>query len=153
MKNLSNYIGMLLFLIPATLLFYGCGDASQPLDTDLIRNPKTAEGTAASQAPAIEFTRHEVDFGRLIQGEIATFIFRFKNTGNADLILSKVSADCGCTASKYTTKPVKPGEEGTIEVVFDSKGLRGVQNKVVTVLSNTSPSITSLRVKAQVVLP
>ncbi len=139
---------LILFIVSA------CNEPTKNLETDLINNPKSAgESTNQQKTPAIEFTRMEYDFGRLIQGERATYAFKFKNTGTADLILSKVSASCGCTASSFTNTPIKPGKEGKVEIVFDSNGLRGIQNKTVTVLSNTSPSTTVLRLKAQVALP
>ncbi len=149
----ASKLSLLFFFVVTLIIGSSCEESQKPLDAELVRNPKSAEGQKVSPMAKIEFGRTEVDFGRLIQGEKATYTFRFKNTGNANLILSKVSADCGCTASTYTTKALKPGEEGTIEIIFDSNGLRGVQNKTVTVLSNTSPSLTHLRVKAQVALP
>lgn len=147
------------FIIPLALLaalafsFVGCNQTEKPLETDLIRNPKTVDQKSKATGPLIEFNRNEFDFGRLIQGEKATYTFTFTNAGNADLIISKVSASCGCTASSYTREAVKPGETGKVEVVFDSHGLRGIQNKTVSVMTNTTPSTTVLRVKAQVALP
>ncbi len=149
----------LLLLLPAILLasfaftIVGCNQTDRPLDTDLIKNPKTADRKSTSNVPVIEFARNEFDFGRLIQGEKATYTFTYTNTGNADLIISKVSAVCGCTANNYTRESVKPGETGKVEVIFDSHGLRGIQNKTISVMTNTTPSTTVLRVKAQVVIP
>jgi len=102
---------------------------------------------------AIEFAKTEYDFGRLVQGEKVSYIYKFTNTGKSDLILSKVSASCGCTASKYTKEPIKPGKEGKVEVTFDSNGQKGMVNKTVTVISNTQPQATTLRLKAQVITP
>lgn len=140
---------MLLVIAAAT----SCGQRNQSLPSDLIRNPKSAEGEKQVSMPEITFTKTEHDFGRLIQGEQVVYVFKFRNTGNADLLISKVSASCGCTASKYTREPVKPGQEGKIEVTFDSNGQRGIQNKTVTVLTNGRPQTTVLRIKAQVVTP
>ncbi len=144
----------IIVILSATVFLSSCGDRNGRFDTGLISNPKSATGEKTdARMPVIEFTRTEYDFGRLIQGEKATYSFRYKNTGNSDLVLTKVSASCGCTASNYSRAPLKPGEEGKIDVVFDSNGLRGIQNKTVTVLTNTTPSTTVLRVKAQVVAP
>ena len=70
-----------------------------------------------------------------------------------DLIISNVSASCGCTATKYTKEAVPPGEEGVITVTFDSRKRRGFQNKAVTVSANTQPNRTVLRIKAKVISP
>jgi hypothetical protein len=153
-KLMNRFINIPLLYLLIMFFISACDEPAKPLETDLINNPKSAvESDKQQKTPAIEFKRLEYDFGRLIQGERATYTFKFKNTGTADLILSKVSASCGCTASSFTTTPIKPGKEGTVEIVFDSNGLRGIQNKTVTVLSNTSPSTTVLRLKAQVALP
>lgn len=153
-KPMTRFINTPLLSLLILFIVSACNEPTKNLETDLINNPKSAvESGSQQKTPAIEFTRMEYDFGRLIQGERATYTFKFKNTGTADLILSKVSASCGCTASSFTTTPIKPGKEGKVEIVFDSNGLRGIQNKTVTVLSNTSPSTTVLRLKAQVALP
>ena len=130
-----------------------CGQQGGSLPSDLIRNPKSAEGEQNIAMPEITFAKTEHDFGRLIQGEQVVYVFKFTNTGNSDLLISKVSASCGCTASKFTRDPIRPGKEGKIEVTFDSNGQRGVQNKTVTVLTNGKPQTTVLRIKAQVVTP
>jgi len=135
------------------LLFTSCDNESKKLPADLVNNPKSASGTMENGIAAIEFAKTEYDFGRLVQGEKVSYIYKFTNTGKSDLILSKVSASCGCTASKYTKEPIKPGKEGKVEVTFDSNGQKGMVNKTVTVISNTQPQATTLRLKAQVITP
>jgi len=73
-----------------------------------------------------------------------------KNTGNSDLIITKVEASCGCTVAKYSKEPVKPGEEGLIEVIFDTSGRNGMQHKTVTILANTQPNVTRLEFTAEI---
>lgn len=130
-----------------------CEQNNNKIPTDVVKNPKSATGDQNVGMPEITFTKLEHDFGRLIQGEQVVYVFKFTNTGKSDLLISKVSASCGCTASKYTRDPVKPGKEGKVEVTFDSNGQRGIQNKTITVLTNGRPQSVVLRVKAQVVTP
>lgn len=143
----------LLAMFFVLVLIISCQGENKTIPADLVKNPKTASGIESTNVPQITFTKVEHDFGRLIQGEQVVHIFKFSNTGSADLLISKVSASCGCTASKYTKEPVKPGQEGKVEVTFDSNGQRGIQNKTITVLTNGTPQTTTLRVKAQVVTP
>lgn len=152
MHVINKNIRILMFIILLTGLS-SCGQRGGNLPSDLIRNPKSAEGQQNIPMPEITFTKTEHDFGRLIQGEQVVYVFKFTNTGKSDLLISKVSASCGCTASKFTREPVKPGKEGKIEVTFDSNGQRGIQNKTVTVLTNGKPQTTVLRIKAQVITP
>ena len=99
----------------------------------------------------ITFEEKEFDFGTLNDGEIKTHTFKFKNTGNAPLLVSDTRADCGCTTPSFTKDPVMPGQEGKIEVKYNSTGKGGqTVSKTVTVIANTEPSDTKLTIKAVV---
>ncbi len=139
-------------LLGITLLS-GCKSRNSGLSNDVINNPMSASGDNNNPSPAIKFDVEEHDFGKIIAGEKVTFNFKFKNTGNADLLLTKVSASCGCTAPSYPTTPIAPGKEGVVSVSFNSENRSGFQNKTVTVLTNSIPNTTVLRIKAKVIRP
>lgn len=145
------------FLIIFLLAIFSCQNQhaeSGKLPSDLVNNPKSATGTDNEKpAPVISFEKTEHDFGRVIQGEKITYNFKFKNTGTGDLIITRVSASCGCTAPAFTRDPVKPGDNGVVRVTFDSENRMGFQNKIVTVVSNSQPANQNLRIKAQVIVP
>jgi hypothetical protein len=90
------------------------------------------------------------DFGRITQGESLTYSFHFRNSGNADLIISSCSATCGCTVADYPRKRIAPGEDGYISVSFNSQGKVGQQYQEITVSSNAQPSRYVLKITAQV---
>lgn len=127
-----------------------CESKSDNLSTSLVNNPNSAEGTNVSNVPAIEFEKTEHDFGKILQGEQVSYTFKFKNVGNAPLIISSIEKTCGCTTPNYSKEPIKPGENGKITVTYDSKGHKGFQNKRLVVKSNTNPSESIIRIKAQV---
>lgn len=121
------------------------------LSTDLVKNPNTASGKIdKDKLPEISFKETEHDFGEIFQGEKVSYSFRFKNTGKSDLIISDVGASCGCTVPEYPQEPIKPGEEGSILVTFNSGNREGFQKKTVTVVSNTQPNYVHLKIKAKV---
>lgn len=147
MKILRIFIYLLLgFLI-------SCNNSDDGLSTDVISNPNTASGDIKTSIPVIEFDKDLHDFGKLIQGEKATYNFKFENTGKADLVISQVSSSCGCTVPRFPKKAIKPGESDVIKVTFDSSNRKGIQNKIVTVTTNCQPNSTILRVKAKVIKP
>ncbi len=111
-------------------------------------NGETAE--ADTGRPVITFTEYRHDFGKLTEGEVVSHTFHFTNTGTADLLITSVSASCGCTVPKYSKKPVKPGESGDIEVEFNTLGKSGHQQKSIAVRGNTSPPVTMLVITADV---
>lgn len=86
--------------------------------------------------PKISFSEKSFDFGEITQGEKVEHVFEFENIGTEALILSDVRTTCGCTAPEWPREPVAPGEKAKIKVVFNSAGKMGMQNKVITVMSN-----------------
>ncbi|MEN8224029.1 MAG: DUF1573 domain-containing protein [Bacteroidota bacterium] len=145
---------MLLLMLLFTGMLSSCNQQDGKLPADVVHNPITASGEDnLDQVPGFEFRETIHDFGTVIEGEKVMYSFVFKNTGGSDLIISNVSASCGCTATKYTKDPVPSGEEGLISVTFDSKKRRGFQNKSITVSANTQPNKTVLRIKAKVISP
>ncbi len=76
------------------------------------------------------------DFGTIEAGKKVEHVFKFKNTGDSDLIIRRTKASCGCTAIAPSKKVIAPGEEGEIKAIFDSKGRSGPQSKQITVTLN-----------------
>ena len=150
MKKLS-FLSILIF----TIIFFACENSNnKQISTDVIKNTKSAVEHAKKGTPSIiTFEEIEHFFGDVIQGEKVTYSFTFHNTGGSDLLITRVSTSCGCTVGKYPREPIKPGEQGDIEVTFDTNRRKGIQNKTVTVLANTEPNKTMLRIKANVIIP
>jgi len=145
----------LLVLFFALLITTSCGSGNgDKLPADMVRNPKSATKSGnGDMMPAIAFEQKTHDFGRLIMGEKVSYAFKFTNSGSSDLIITNVSTSCGCTVPTYTSKPVKPGEQGILSVSFDSNNRKGFQNKTITVVTNTQPNTTTLSIKAMVATP
>ena len=99
----------------------------------------------------IIFDAYEHDFGRIEEGEKVGCIFTFKNEGDRPLVINSVVTSCGCTVPKYSTKPMAPGEDGTLEVEFNSSGYNGLQTKTITVRSNASKPVVLLTIKGEVI--
>lgn len=84
----------------------------------------------------IVFAETSFDFGEITQGDRVEHVFEFENSGNEPLIISDVKTTCGCTAPEWPREPIVPGTKSRIRVVFNSAGKMGMQNKVITVMSN-----------------
>lgn len=102
--------------------------------------------------PQIKFDTTYYDFGKMIQGESAAYTFKFENTGKADLLILDAFSTCGCTVPDYSKEPIAPGEEGKVEVVFNSAGKSGMQYKTVTLKLNTEIEKKTLTIKADVIV-
>ena len=139
------------FLTLALLLATACGNRQQEADVDLIYNPNSANGYDETvQTSVLTFDETSHDFGRLSAGETISYSFHFRNTGNADLIISGTNATCGCTVADYPKGRIAPGGDGYLTVSFNSAGKAGQQYQEVTVVSNAQPNRARLSITAQV---
>lgn len=90
------------------------------------------------------------NFGDIQEGEIVVHTFHFKNTGKKNLVILNVESSCGCTIPKYDKKPISPGEEGKIEVEFNSAGRFGKQYKVINIFANIPEKVVELKIIANI---
>ena len=107
--------------------------------------------TPSPDAPIITFETENYNFGKIAHGEKVSYSYKFKNTGKSPLIIANATATCGCTIPEPPKDPIKPGEEGEIKVIFDSKGKSGMQDKVITVTSNANPTQTDLHLTGEII--
>ena len=132
--------------IAASVLLTACGGETKQTEN-------TEQATAEVKLAEFDFAIDEYNFGTIIQGEKVSYSFKFKNTGENDLIITNAKGSCGCTVPNYSEEPVAPGAEGVIDVVFDSTGKGGKQRKTVTLTANTVPTKMNLIIKGEVITP
>ena len=149
---------MLRLLIVLSLFLSACELSDQrkesDVNSDMINVPISAEGEDRDDLPVFEFESEVFEFGLISQGEKVSHSFRFKNSGESDLVIATVEGSCGCTVLKGWPKhPVRPGETGKIDVIFESSGKKGKQNKTISVVANTYPSTTILTLKGEIAAP
>ncbi len=129
-------------------------ESSDTVNADVVNNSLTAsEGGEVSGAPVMEFEKEIFDFGTIAQGEKVNFIYKFTNTGDADLIISSAKGSCGCTVPDWPKQPIAPGEVSEIKVVFNSDGKSGNQHKDVSINANTQPALNKIAFKGIVEVP
>lgn len=108
--------------------------------------------TAQDKVAKIEFKETTIDYGTIEKGADGVRTFVFTNTGNAPLVISKVNSSCGCTVPKKPDGPIMPGEDGEIEVKYDTKRVMPIR-KTITVLSNADTPTVALKIKGEVIDP
>ena len=104
---------------------------------------------AQEKTAKIQFKTETVDYGEIQKGSDGVRVFEFTNTGEAPLIISKVSSSCGCTIPKKPEEPIMPGQTGEIQVKYDTNRV-GPIRKAITVISNTDTPTKVLKIKVQV---
>jgi hypothetical protein len=95
------------------------------------------------KAPKIVFNQTTYDFGKVKSGTLIKFSFVLTNEGKQELVIHKIKASCGCTATKPASTHIKKNKSTEIAVEFNTTGRRGRQHKTITVISNdpTNPQI------------
>ena len=107
---------------------------------------------AQNKVAKIEFESETIDYGTIEKGSDGLRVFKFKNTGDAPLIVSAVKSSCGCTVPKKPTAPILPGESGEIEVKYDTNRVNPIR-KTITVTSNADTPTVALKIKGTVINP
>ena len=128
-------------------------DQPQVPGTQAIVIPATAaEGGAQTVArPTLVFQDTLHAFGIISEGHVVTHRFSFRNEGPGQALIADVSTTCGCTVPKtWPRHALAPGEEGVVEVAFDSHDKSGPQDKVISVVANTDPSVMRLHLVGEV---
>ncbi|MCK9212666.1 MAG: DUF1573 domain-containing protein, partial [Ignavibacteriaceae bacterium] len=115
-------------------------DASNPslkidLTGQVLSKDKSTEPSKIA-GPKIQFENTVHDFGKIKEGSVVEYTFKFKNVGSELLEVSNVKTSCGCTAAVISGKSLKPKEEGTLKVEFDSSKREGVVTRTITLTSN-----------------
>ncbi len=104
---------------------------------------------AQEKKAKIQFKTETVDYGEIQKGSDGIRVFEFTNTGEAPLIISKVSSSCGCTIPKKPEEPIMPGKSGEIQVKYDTNRV-GPIRKAITVISNADTPTKVLKIKGEV---
>lgn len=102
--------------------------------------------------PKVQFadTAAIYDFGTIKEGEIVKHSFKLKNVGGTPLVISHAQASCGCTVPEWTKGEIKVGGEAEVNIQFNSNNKPGIQNKTVTLITNTEEGHEFIKFKANV---
>lgn len=86
--------------------------------------------------PNMVFEEQHHSFGKIPDTDDASHVFKFTNKGNMTLNIVDMHATCGCTLPNMDKKEYQPGESGEINVKYNPRHKRGVQNQTVTITTN-----------------
>lgn len=131
MKKVASSIALLVFVV-ATAQGQGAS--------------KTQSGTI--NGPRIEIQPESHDFGKVEQNLKLVKDFEVRNIGDEDLVITRISTSCGCTAALTSERVVKPGKTTNLKVTFETRTYKGPVQRSVSVASNDPRRIRTVRVKA-----
>lgn len=122
------------FLLSLTSLFVAVASFAQ---TENAQEEKTSNAN-------LVFENSSHSFGNIIEGQIATYEFKFTNTGTEPLELTNVRASCGCTTPKWPRELIQPGQSSVIRAEYNSSGRPGTFSKNIFVTSNAGQSTLTI---------
>ncbi|MGE4285042.1 MAG: DUF1573 domain-containing protein [Phycisphaerae bacterium] len=110
-------------------------------------------GYAADGVASIQVSNPVKDLGEVKPHEVFDFTYDFKNTGDAELVISHVQATCGCTVPELADKNYAPGESGSVKVRYTASQREGAVTKHLYIHSN-DPKMPryELQIKSNTVL-
>lgn len=101
--------------------------------------------------PTVVFTEDSFDFGDIKEGETVAHTFFFKNEGPGSVIILDAIPSCGCTTPRFSKEPIAVGQQGQVEVLFNTEGWMGYQTKQVTLKLNTQKGYSTVSFSANVI--
>jgi hypothetical protein len=110
----------------------------------------TATGGAKAEVAAPAFDTQNFDFGKVKQGVPATHEFVFTNKSKVPMVITNVSASCGCTTPDWTKDPIPPNGQGFVKATYNAAAV-GTFDKSVTVMANVENGVVVLRIHGEVV--
>jgi hypothetical protein len=122
-------------------------DASKKINEENL--VEAAERDAnSSKFPVLEFDKKEHDFGEIEAKTAVETVFKYKNTGEAPLVITDIKSSCGCTVPQdWSKEPLASGESGQFTVKFNGSGTNAV-SKTITVTANTEKGTETVSIKA-----
>jgi len=139
-----------------SIIFSGAAALMILAGCDVRRHDVRADNNALTQQQEIrdpttvQLIDSVYDFGKVSEGDVVEYSYRFKNTGNKPLVVTNVGASCGCTVPEKPDEPIQPGATGFIKVKFNSANHPGKAHKTITVSSNADPYFPELLLTGEV---
>lgn len=88
---------------------------------DSLANPPLA-----SNSVSMRFDHFRIEAGKMAETDPpATFEYRYVNTGESPMTISRLVTTCSCAVAAYDRKTVAPGQEGTVTVRYNPAGHPG----------------------------
>lgn len=90
----------------------------------------------AQGLPQLTLTEKKIDKGSFpISEGTQTFLFHYRNTGDAPLLVSQMVPSCVCVVPEFSKEPLAPGDSTTFSVRYTPPHT-GNFSQLITIISN-----------------
>ncbi|OUU23859.1 MAG: hypothetical protein CBC13_04555 [Planctomycetia bacterium TMED53] len=135
-SSIPNWTPILAIAMAA--LFFSLGTSTTPLFADDDPPPPLLP------VPIAVLETDTFDWGSLIQGQKIQHSFMIENKGRSALKILKVTANCGCTTTRYDEE-IAPGEIGAIDLEIDTSEFAGGRPRRSAVVQTNDPMNSEIR--------
>lgn len=97
---------------------------------------KTAKDNPDPNAPKVNFSTNQFNFGTVKEGEVVSGTVKFANVGGSALKVLDIKSSCGCAVADIKNKDIAPGESSEVKFDFDTSGRTGKLTRTITVITN-----------------
>lgn len=102
----------------------------------------------AQNHPEISFSETSYDFGLVKEEEgPVDHTFLFVNKGKQPLVITGVTASCGCTTTGWSEDAIPAGKLGFVKAQYNPLNRPGAFKKSLTVTTNGDPNIVTLYIE------
>ena len=110
---------------------------------------------AKKKYPVIQFDKTTIDLGTFSSDTpVQTCTFKFRNVGDAKLVINYVHTSCGCTVADFPKDYISPGGSGVITVTYDATGkMPGKFRKAIQVFTNCKDDYMRIFVQGNMTTP
>jgi hypothetical protein len=106
---------------------------------------------STAQTRALRFDRYIHQFGNIKEADgVVSTTFTFTNVSDTIVTIQKSWASCGCTTPQVTKTPLKPGEQGVLEVQYNPKGRPGKFRKKIRLVGTGIKQRTEVYIEGKV---
>lgn len=91
------------------------------------------------------------DFGYVPQDATVSHTYWLKNTGTAEVVITEIKPNCGCTRIPPSDSSIAVGDSLPIEMVFASRNMSGKVEKFTRIGSNAEGRVPALTFQANVI--
>jgi hypothetical protein len=119
-------------------------DPDNPQVIVTIKGNVVLSDAESSTYPVLHFGQTQHDFGKVKEGKVVEYTFKFENSGNTTLKIKDIKTSCGCTAALVSSEALKSGEQGTLKVELDTSNRKGKMSRTITIKSNDPKDPTKI---------
>jgi hypothetical protein len=99
----------------------------------------TVAFSQAKSGGKLDMSERIFDFGLVPQESRVVHNFMLKNVGDAEVNITEIKSNCGCTTAPVDENKIAPGDSTVMEVTFKSGRRTGKQEKFVNVTTDMEP--------------